>query len=97
MTTTIKTETTLEYRMNNAYDSILSVKDGMVVNRTTVTQAVFAEFAKGGFDATDWDGQEDIDDATDPADYGDLLAIYDESLRPVDARRWADRVEFYTY
>lgn len=91
MTATI----TLQYRTNNAYDTILSVRDGVAVTRTDVTPAVFAEFQAGGFDAGDWDGR-GVEDATDPDDYGTLVATRSgESLTVVDSTRWAERADFF--
>ncbi len=69
----------LQHRSNNAYDSILLIGDGLVIGAWTVGVAQSTgrdpidDYNNPG-DLSDW--EPNWPDATDPADYGDLVSQY---------------------
>lgn len=70
------TPSRLEYRTNNAYDTILLVDlaTGLVRSRWDATPKAKDDFLDASQDAADWDDQHMIDDAIPASEYGDLLA-----------------------
>lgn len=61
---------TLEYRTNNAYDSVLLVEDGTVIGAWDAAVVPRDHLDNPG-DLSDWDAT--YPDCTDPDDYGTLL------------------------
>jgi hypothetical protein len=66
----------LEYRHNNAYDTILLVDlaTALVRSRWDATPKATKDFLDASQDAADWDDQHLIDDGLLADDFGDLLA-----------------------
>jgi hypothetical protein len=65
----------LEYRSNNAYDTILLVdlETGFVRSRWDATPEATGNFLDASQDAGDWDDQRMIDEAIPAERFGDLL------------------------
>lgn len=66
-------ETEIEYRHNNAYDSVLlvDIKSNRVRSSWTVDPKTLRAFCDCSQNAQDWDDQRRDES---PADYGDLIA-----------------------
>lgn len=98
-------KTELQYRTNNAYDSVLLVEVHPSGNRDiarvlsdwTVDAQVMHDFCDCTQDANDWDNRNG--DEHKASDYGDLLVVrdgYSLTVATTDAE-WADRVERYCH
>ena len=84
---------TLQYRTNNAYDSIVLVDDatGLVRSDWTVDAKAMHDFCDSSQDAGDWDDR--MGDEHKPDDYGTLVAIRrGYTLEAIDAEAWERRV-----
>lgn len=67
--------TRLEYRQNNAYDTILlvDIATGLVYSRWDATPEATENFLDATQDAADWDDHHLIGDQIPADDFGDLL------------------------
>lgn len=85
--------TRLEYRTNNAYDSIILVDEatGLVRSDWTVNPKAMQDFCDCSQDVSDWDDR--FGDEHKADDYGALVAIRrGYTLEAVDAEQWERRL-----
>lgn len=78
----------LEYRHNNAYDTVVLVShEGEVQSEWTVTPDMMHEFCDCSQDPTEWDDQGG--DFAAPKEYGDLVAVREgHTLRAINVSLW---------